>query len=227
MAVITTKEITKIYRQGDIEVHALNGVSIQFEKGEFTAIVGPSGSGKTTLLNAIGGLDTPTSGSVVIDGQDITRLNSNELIDFRLNNIGFVFQAYNLIPVLTAEENVSFIMLLQGVPTSKRKERARRLLEEVGLSEQLSRRPTQLSGGQQQRVAVARALASKPKFVLADEPTANLDSKSTGNLLDIMAKLSQEEGMTFIFSTHDQRVIDRAKRIITLEDGKIISDVTV
>ena len=227
MAVITTKEITKIYRQGDIEVHALNGVSIQFEKGEFTAIVGPSGSGKTTLLNAIGGLDTPTSGSVVIDGQDITRLNSNELIDFRLNNIGFVFQAYNLIPVLTAEENVSFIMLLQGVPTSKRKERARRLLEEVGLSEQLSRRPTQLSGGQQQRVAVARALASKPKFVLADEPTANLDSKSTGNLLDIMAKLSQEEGMTFIFSTHDQRVIERAKRIITLEDGKIISDVTV
>ncbi len=227
MAVITTKEITKIYRQGDIEVHALNGVSIQFEKGEFTAIVGPSGSGKTTLLNAIGGLDTPTSGSVVIDGQDITRLNSNELIDFRLNNIGFVFQAYNLIPVLTAEENVSFIMLLQGVPASKRKQRARRLLEEVGLSEQLSRRPTQLSGGQQQRVAVARALASKPKFVLADEPTANLDSKSTGNLLDIMAKLSQEEGMTFIFSTHDQRVIDRAKRIITLEDGKIISDVTV
>ncbi len=227
MAVITTKEITKIYRQGDIEVHALNGVSIQFEKGEFTAIVGPSGSGKTTLLNAIGGLDTPTSGSVVIDGQDITRLNSNELIDFRLNNIGFVFQAYNLIPVLTAEENVSFIMLLQGVPASKRKQRACRLLEEVGLSEQLSRRPAQLSGGQQQRVAVARALASKPKFVLADEPTANLDSKSTGNLLDIMAKLSQEEGMTFIFSTHDQRVIDRAKRIITLEDGKIISDVTV
>jgi putative ABC transport system ATP-binding protein len=199
-------------------------VSINFQQGEFTAIVGPSGSGKTTFLNSIGGLDTPTSGKVVINNTDITNLKSNELIDFRLRNIGFVFQAYNLIPVLTAKENVEFIMLMQGDSASDRKSRAEELLNAVGLSDQINRRPGQLSGGQQQRVAVARALASKPKFVLADEPTANLDSTSTSNLLDIMHRLNKEENMTFIFSTHDQRVIDRAKRIITLEDGKILSD---
>jgi putative ABC transport system ATP-binding protein len=199
-------------------------VSINFQQGEFTAIVGPSGSGKTTFLNSIGGLDTPTSGQVVINNTDITNLKSNELIDFRLRNIGFVFQAYNLIPVLTAKENVEFIMLMQGDSASDRKSRAEELLNAVGLSDQINRRPGQLSGGQQQRVAVARALASKPKFVLADEPTANLDSTSTSNLLDIMHRLNKEENMTFIFSTHDQRVIDRAKRIITLEDGKILSD---
>ena len=216
--------LIKIYQQGDIEVKALNDVSINFQQGEFTAIVGPSGSGKTTFLNSIGGLDTPTSGKVVINDTDITNLKSNELIDFRLRNIGFVFQAYNLIPVLTAKENVEFIMLMQGDSANARKSRAEELLNAVGLSDQINRRPGQLSGGQQQRVAVARALASKPKFVLADEPTANLDSTSTSNLLDIMYRLNKEENMTFIFSTHDQRVIDRAKRIITLEDGKILSD---
>ena len=224
MNVIETKNLIKIYQQGDIEVKALNDVSINFQQGEFTAIVGPSGSGKTTFLNSIGGLDTPTSGKVVINDTDITNLKSNELIDFRLRNIGFVFQAYNLIPVLTAKENVEFIMLMQGNSESDRKSRAEELLNAVGLSDQINRRPGQLSGGQQQRVAVARALASKPKFVLADEPTANLDSTSTSNLLDIMHRLNKEENMTFIFSTHDQRVIDRAKRIITLEDGKILSD---
>ena len=224
MNVIETNNLIKIYQQGDIEVKALNDVSINFQQGEFTAIVGPSGSGKTTFLNSIGGLDTPTSGKVVINNTDITNLKSNELIDFRLRNIGFVFQAYNLIPVLTAKENVEFIMLMQGDSASARKLRAEELLNAVGLSDQINRRPGQLSGGQQQRVAVARALASKPKFVLADEPTANLDSTSTSNLLDIMYRLNKEENMTFIFSTHDQRVIDRAKRIITLEDGKILSD---
>ena len=224
MNVIETNNLIKIYQQGDIEVKALNDVSINFQQGEFTAIVGPSGSGKTTFLNSIGGLDTPTSGKVVISNTDITNLKSNELIDFRLRNIGFVFQAYNLIPVLTAKENVEFIMLMQGDSASDRKSRAEELLNAVGLSDQINRRPGQLSGGQQQRVAVARALASKPKFVLADEPTANLDSTSTSNLLDIMHRLNKEENMTFIFSTHDQRVIDRAKRIITLEDGKILSD---
>jgi|TARA_B100001248_G_scaffold72546_1_gene51448 putative ABC transport system ATP-binding protein len=224
MNVIETNNLIKIYQQGDIEVKALNDVSINFQQGEFTAIVGPSGSGKTTFLNSIGGLDTPTSGKVVINNTDITNLKSNELIDFRLRNIGFVFQAYNLIPVLTAKENVEFIMLMQGDSASARKLRAEELLNAVGLSDQINRRPGQLSGGQQQRVAVARALASKPKFVLADEPTANLDSTSTANLLDIMYRLNKEESMTFIFSTHDLRVIDRAKRIITLEDGKILSD---
>ena len=227
MNVIETKQLFKIYEQGDIEVKALNDVSIDFAQGEFTAIVGPSGSGKTTFLNAIGGLDTPTSGKVVINNTDITELGSNQLIDFRLQNIGFVFQAYNLIPVLTAKENVEFIMLMQGISEEERSNRSHELLNAVGLEDKITRRPGQLSGGQQQRVAVARALASKPQFVLADEPTANLDSTSTANLLDIMYRLNQEENMTFIFSTHDQRVIDRAKRIITLEDGKVLTDITV
>ena len=226
MNVIETKQLFKIYEQGDLEVKALNDVSIDFAQGEFTAIVGPSGSGKTTFLNAIGGLDTPTSGKVVINNTDITELGGNQLINFRLQNIGFVFQAYNLIPVLTAKENVEFIMLMQGASEEERNKRSHELLSAVGLEDKVSRRPGQLSGGQQQRVAVARALASKPQFVLADEPTANLDSTSTSNLLDIMYRLNQEEGMTFIFSTHDQRVIDRAKRIITLEDGKVLKDVT-
>jgi len=227
MNVIETKNISKLYKQADLEIRALDNVSVNFKKGEFTAIVGPSGSGKTTFLNSIGGLDSPTKGQVLIDNNDITKLNSNNLIDFRLKNIGFVFQSYNLIPVLTAKENVEFIMLMQGVSNKIRNNRSKELLEAVGLQEHLNRRPNQLSGGQQQRVAVARALASKPKFVLADEPTANLDSSSTSNLLDIMYKLNNDEKMTFIFSTHDQRVIDRAKRIITLEDGKIISDINI
>ncbi len=226
MKVIETKDLKKYYNAGtELEVRALDGVNLNIEQGEFTAIVGPSGSGKTTLLNLIGGLDQATGGEVIINGQNITGLSENELIDFRLHHIGFVFQAYNLIPVLSAYENAEFIMLLQGKSESERRQRVTKLLTEVGLGTQLDKRPAQLSGGQQQRVAVARALASKPKFVLADEPTANLDSKSTAQLLDIMKKLNEEEGITFIFSTHDQRVIDRAKRIITLEDGQIVSDV--
>ncbi len=226
MKVIETKDLKKYYNAGtELEVRALDGVNLNIEQGEFTAIVGPSGSGKTTLLNLIGGLDQATGGEVSINGQNITGLSENELIDFRLHHIGFVFQAYNLIPVLSAYENAEFIMLLQGKSEAERRQRVTKLLTEVGLGTQLDKRPAQLSGGQQQRVAVARALASKPKFVLADEPTANLDSKSTAQLLDIMKKLNEEEGITFIFSTHDQRVIDRAKRIITLEDGQIVSDI--
>lgn len=226
MKVIETKDLEKIYNPKTIPVNALRGVSLEINKGEFTAIVGPSGSGKTTLLNIIGGLDRPSSGEVYVGGQDISKLNDNQLINFRRDNIGFVFQAYNLIPVLTAKENVEFIMLLQNRPSVEREERTTELLEAVGLVNETNRRPAKLSGGQQQRVAVARALASRPSFVLADEPTANLDSASTTNLLDIMARLNEEEHMTFVFSTHDQRVIDRAKRVITLEDGMIVSDVT-
>jgi len=225
--VIKVQGVTKIYNPTTIPVHALRGVDLEIEPGEFTALVGPSGSGKTTLLNTIGGLDTPTGGSIIISSQDIAKLSDGEMIEFRKQNIGFVFQAYNLIPVLTAKENVEFIMLLQGKSEKERDARVNELLKAVGLEEQIDRRPAQLSGGQQQRVAVARALASKPMFVLADEPTANLDSKSTANLLDIMAKLNQEENITFLFSTHDQRVIDRARRIVTLEDGQIISDETI
>tara|TARA_B110000285_G_C15101398_1_gene605204 strand:+ start:582 stop:1268 length:687 start_codon:yes stop_codon:yes gene_type:complete len=224
MAIISTSNLERFYQDGEITVKALNGVDIQINEGEFTAIVGPSGSGKTTLLNLIGGLDVPTKGDVIINDINITTLKDNKLIDFRLNNIGFVFQAYNLIPVLSALENVEFITLLQKWPKEERHARAIELLEAVGLKDQINKKPSEMSGGQQQRVAVARALASKPKFVLADEPTANLDSKSTSDLLDIMYRLNQQEKTTFIFSTHDQRVIDRAKRIITLEDGIIISD---
>ncbi len=226
MAVIRTVDLHKTYDENSVPVHALNGVSLAVNEGEFTAIVGPSGSGKTTLLNMIGGLDKPSRGSVFIDEEDITRYSDNQLIDFRLKHIGFVFQAYNLIPVLTAYENVEFIMLLQKRPKEERKARAMELLRAVGLEEKTEKRPTELSGGQQQRVAVARALASKPRFVLADEPTANLDSKSTAGLLDLMQELNQSENATFIFSTHDQRVIDRARRVLTLEDGKIVSDET-
>lgn len=223
--VIKTENISKTYNPDSIPVHALRGVNIEIEKGEFTAIVGPSGSGKTTLLNIIGGLDRPTDGYIEVGGSDMSKLSDNELIDFRRNNIGFVFQAYNLIPVLTARENVEFVMLLQNQSEEVRNERTEELLKAVGLEKEIDRRPSKLSGGQQQRVAVARALASKPTFVLADEPTANLDSKSTTNLLDIMAELNRKEEITFVFSTHDQRVIDRARRVITLEDGVIASDI--
>jgi putative ABC transport system ATP-binding protein len=188
--------------------------------------VGPSGSGKTTLLNLIGGLDDVTEGSVEIDGIKINDLSARKLTDFRMKHIGFVFQAYNLIPVLTARENTEFIMHLQGRKKTERDARSTELLQAVGLGEMMERRPSKLSGGQQQRVAVARALASKPRFVLADEPTANLDSHSTENLLDIMEKLNQEEKITFIFSTHDQRVVNKARRVITIEDGKIVSDIS-
>lgn len=224
--VIDAHNISKTYDPTGIPVPAIRNVHMHIAKGEFVALVGPSGSGKTTLLNMIGGLDHPDSGSIFVNGTDITTLQSANLVKFRLHNIGFVFQAFNLIPVLTAKENAEFIMLLQKENKAKREERIDLLFKQVGLIDKKNIRPAQLSGGQQQRVAVVRALASKPQFVLADEPTANLDSAAAFNLLDMMAKLNKEENMTFIFSTHDQRVIERAKRVITLVDGQIVSDVT-
>jgi putative ABC transport system ATP-binding protein len=224
MKILEIKNVSKIYNESEVQVNAVNGVTLDFQEAEFAAIVGPSGSGKTTLLNLIGGLDNPTSGEIIIDGTDLSKLKSSELIDFRMRNIGFVFQAYNLIPVLTAKENVEFIMNLQKWSKKERDERTFELLKAVGLFERANSRPTKMSGGQQQRIAVARALASRPKFVLADEPTANLDSKSASTLLEIMEKLNHEEKITFIFSTHDARVVKMAHRVITLEDGKVVSD---
>jgi len=224
MKVIELKNLSKIYNPETIPVRAINDVTLSVKEGEFTAIVGPSGCGKTTLLNMIGGLDISSEGSVDIGGVSINEMSESELTAFRLQHIGFVFQAYNLIPVLTAKENIEFIMVLQNRDAKTMQERSDDLLDRMGIRDQRDRRPSELSGGQQQRVAVARALASRPKFVLADEPTANLDSGSTEALLDIMAKLNKEEKITFIFSTHDQRVIDRAKRIIKLVDGEIVSD---
>ncbi len=225
MSIIETHNVHKVYNpDSDIPVHAVNDVSLEIEKGEFSSIVGPSGSGKTSLLNMIGGLDHPNEGKVIVNGVEVSHLTGNRLIDFRLENIGFVFQAFNLIPVLTAIENVAFVMELQKREKKERQQRAMELLRAVGLEDKRDKRPNELSGGQQQRVAVARALAAKPKFVLADEPTASLDSESTADLLDLMLRLNKEENMTFIFSTHDQRVIDRARRVITLVDGKIDED---
>lgn len=224
MKVIELKNVNKIYNSSEVQVHAVNDVSLDFTEAEFAAIVGPSGSGKTTLLNMIGGLDQPTSGDIMIDGTNLSTLKSSQLVDFRLHHIGFVFQSYNLIPVLTAKENVEFIMTLQKWPEKEKNERTLELLNAVGLGDRINSKPGKLSGGQQQRVAVARALASKPKFVLADEPTANLDSKSATILLEIMEKLNRESKITFIFSTHDQRVVKMARRVITLEDGRVISD---
>lgn len=224
MNIIEVKNASKIYNDSAVQVKAVNNVSVNFKGGEFAAIVGPSGSGKTTLLNMIGGLDSLTSGEILVDGTNLSGLKKRDLVDFRLNNIGFVFQAYNLIPVLTAKENVEFIMNLQGKPKKERQQRVMELLLAVGLEGRENSRPNKLSGGQQQRVAVARALASKPKFILADEPTANLDSESTNNLLEIMEQLNKEENITFIFCTHDQRVVNKARRIIKLVDGSIESD---
>jgi len=224
MEVIRIKNLGKTYNESQVPVHAVKGINLTFEKGEFTAIVGPSGCGKTTLMNMIGGLEIPSSGKVEINGIEIQTLSSKNLIDFRLHNIGFVFQAYNLIPVLSAKENVEFIMQLQNWDKIKMENRTISLLESVGLQDKINSRPNQMSGGEQQRVAVARALASKPQFVLADEPTANLDSHATSKLLDIMKSLNEKENITFIFATHDQRVMDKARRVITIEDGKVIAD---
>jgi putative ABC transport system ATP-binding protein len=225
MSIIEIKGLYKTYDGNSLPVHAVNGINLRIEAGEFTAIVGPSGSGKTTLLNIVGGLDEPTEGNVIIDGVNINQLSERQKTDFRMKHIGFVFQAYNLIPVFTARENVEFIMHLQGRSKEAREKRTEELLASVGLTDRMDSRPNKLSGGQQQRVAVARALASKPKFILADEPTANLDSKSTENLLEIMEKLNREENVTFIFSTHDQRVVNKAKRVITIQDGLVVSDI--
>lgn len=226
MSLLELKNVSKIYQQGDFKVHALDNLSLSIGVGEFAALVGPSGSGKTTLLNIIGGLDTPSNGNVHLNGDDLTQMDEKSLSQYRLMQLGFVFQAYNLVPVLSAQENVELVMVLQGRPPEERKKRAIHFLEMVGLQDMLNRRPGALSGGQQQRVAVARALAAGPRLVLADEPTANLDSENATALLDIMHKLSHEEKTTFIFSTHDMRVMSRAERIITMRDGKIESDET-
>jgi len=222
--VISVQNISKIYDEKTIPVIALQDVSFEVEKGEFIAIKGPSGSGKTTLLNLLGGLDKPSHGNIQIGGHEVSSLSGKALVEFRLNHIGFVFQSYNLIPVFTAAENIGFIMQLQKINSDLIHKRVQELLIQIGLTDKANKRPFELSGGQQQRIAVARALAGKPQFILADEPTANLDSKTAFHLLDLMHELNQKEQMTFIFSTHDQRVIERARRIITLEDGRIVSD---
>jgi len=226
MLLIELNHLSKTYNTTAVPIQAVRDVDLKIEKNEFTAIVGPSGSGKTTLLNLIGGLDKPTEGRIQVEGRDIAAFKPGELIEFRLHHIGFVFQAYNLIPVFSALENVEFIMLLQGIPKSRREKRAKELLDAVGLGDRINSRPSQLSGGQQQRVAVARALASHPSFVLADEPTANLDSHTAESLLDLMGRLNKDYSMTFVFSTHDPRVIKRARRVITLEDGTVKSDIS-
>jgi putative ABC transport system ATP-binding protein len=223
-AIIRTEQVWRIYQQGALEVEALKGVSLAIEQGEFTALVGPSGSGKTTLLNLLGGLDSPDRGRIWLDGTEVSSLGPGELSRFRLHHIGFVFQAYNLIPVLSAYENTEFILLLQGVPEKERRDRALRFLKAVGLEGMERRRPFELSGGQQQRVAVARAIAAGPRIVLADEPTANLDSKTAASLLDLMRELNRQEGTTFLFSTHDPLVMERALRTVRLRDGEILED---
>lgn len=223
-AVITTTGLCRFFGDEEIQVKALDHVDLDIEAGEFTAIIGPSGSGKTTLLHLIGGLDNPTSGSVELSGVNIADMSGTELSNFRRDHIGFVFQAYNLIPVLSAEENIEYIMLLQGVSAGERKRRVDEILDVVGLEGLGDRRPAHLSGGQQQRVAVARAMVSRPDIILADEPTANLDSNTGIALLETMKKLNEEHGMTFVFSTHDQKIMDRARRLIHLHDGQIEKD---
>jgi len=224
MDIVKCTEVKKTYRQNTVAVKALDGVSLSIKKGEFIAIAGPSGSGKTTLLNIIGGLDSADSGRVVVDGNVLTEMTQSELAQLRLRKVGFVFQAYNLIPVLSAQENVEFVMLLQGVPSVERRERARAILDDVGLTDMYDRRPAEFSGGQQQRVAVARSIVSDPSIVLADEPTANLDSKTGASLLEIMEEMNEKKQVTFIFSTHDKMVMDYAHRLIYLRDGRIMED---
>ena len=223
--VIKVESITKTYLSGEVHVPAVKDISLQIKRGEFTAVVGPSGSGKTTLLNIIGGLDIPTSGQVWLADKPISEMSGNELSDFRRDHIGFIFQAYNLIPVLTVKENIEYIMLLQGISHAERGERVARILKEVGLAGLEGRRPVQLSGGQQQRVAVARAMVSQPDIILADEPTANLDSQTGSSLLDMMRFLNESHGMTFVFSTHDNMIMERARRLIILKDGQVVDDV--
>lgn len=224
--VVVVQNVTKIY-EGPVPVYALRDVSLTFTKGAFAALSGPSGSGKTTLLNLIGGLDKPTSGDVVVGGQSLVPLSRSALAELRLREIGFIFQSYNLVPVLSAVENVEFVMELQGVPRAERREKARQVLAAVGLSGMEHRRPGELSGGQQQRVAVARAIASHPKLILADEPTANLDSQTAEKLLELMRQLNEEQGLTFLFSTHDRLVMNFARRLIRLQDGEVVGDEVV
>ena len=224
MSSVRCVDLCKTYRQGDQDVKALDHVSIEIEEGGFVCLVAPSGGGKTTLLNAIGGLDIPDSGEVWVADQRIDEMSKGELADLRLANIGFVFQAYNLIPVLTARENVEFVMQVQGVPTADRREKSQAILEEVGLKGLEDRRPAEMSGGQQQRVAVARAIVSRPALVLADEPTANLDSKTSDELMELFTELNRHHNTTFVIATHDQRVMRYAKRIVRMLDGRIVED---
>lgn len=224
--IVRTEKLCKLFLNGKSEIKATDDVNLTITNGEFTAVVGPSGSGKTTLLNLIGGLTAPSSGRVFVKGKDINQLKEKELVNFRLHNIGFVFQFLNLIPVLTVEENISFIMELQGTDKEQRNRRTAELLELIGMKDRARSRPSALSGGQKQRVAVARALASKPLFILADEPTANLDTEAAETLLNTMLLLNEKEKVTFLFSTHDPRVMNKARRLITLEDGRITKDVT-
>ncbi len=223
-SLIEVRGVERIYQQGDIDVHALRGVDLDVADGEFTALAGPSGSGKTTLLNAIGCLDEPTGGTVRIDGRDVTGFDKTQGAEYRLEHVGFIFQAYNLVPVFTAFENAEFVLMLQGVPAAERKKIVEQLFERVGIAEYAHRKPHELSGGQQQRVAVVRALAARPRIVLADEPTANLDSETSAALLDLMLELNEEEGVTFLFSTHDDLVMERARRIVRLDSGKVVGD---
>jgi len=223
-ALIAAKGVEKVYSENGVPVPALRGVDLTIESGEFTALVGPSGSGKTTLLNVLSGLDHPTSGDVHLDGRSIAAMSPGELSDFRRDHIGFIFQAYNLIPVLTAEENIEYIMYLQKVPHGERHRRVLEILDLVGMKGLEKRMPPKLSGGQQQRVAIARAMVSRPLLILADEPTANLDSKTGSDLLDIMFNLNQELGMTFVFSTHDKMIQEKAHRVVTLTDGQVSGD---
>jgi putative ABC transport system ATP-binding protein len=224
MEVTKVTDATRVYKIGEVETHALRGVDLSIENSEFTALVGPSGSGKTTLLQLIGLLDKPTTGMVSINGQDATHLNRNQRADLRKKEIGFVFQFFALIPTLTAYENVEMPLLLNGTKSAERKARVNQMLEAVGLTDRAHHRPDQLSGGQQQRVAVARALSTNPKLILADEPTANLDTENGKQVMDIMQRLNQETGVTFVFATHDPRVINYARRVVTLQDGKIEKD---
>ncbi len=223
-AIVRLKDVRKDYGQGSIIVHALNGVDLEIGAGEFAAIAGPSGSGKTTLLNITSGLDKPTGGQAWVDGQEVTAMSAAQLSRLRLQRIGFVFQAYNLMPVLTAYENAEYVLMMQGVAAAERKERVMSVLGRVGLGGMEHRFPRELSGGQQQRVAIARAIASQPALILADEPTANLDSTTSQGLLDLMVKLNADEGITFVFSSHDPAVIERARRLIILRDGAIYED---
>ncbi len=224
MKIVECVDVNKIYRQGRVKVQALTDVSLQIDKGEFLAVAGPSGSGKTTLLNMIGGLDLIDSGRIVVDGEAFETMSQSQLANLRLHKIGFVFQAYNLIPVLSAIENVEYVMLLQGLPSNERRAKARAILDDVGLEGKDNRRPAELSGGQQQRVAVARAIVSDPSIVLADEPTANLDSKTGQGLLEMMKHMNTEKKITFIFSTHDRMVMEYARRLVKLRDGRLVND---
>jgi putative ABC transport system ATP-binding protein len=224
MEIIKINNLEKSYNTNGLAVRAIRNMDLTIKKGEFTAIAGPSGSGKTTLLNIIGGLDNPSGGTIMVGNDDLSKMTARELSDMRLRNIGFIFQAYNLIPVLTAIENVEYILLLQGISRDERRRRAAEMLREVGLEKEINRRPKELSGGQQQRVAVARAIVSRPEIILADEPTANLDQATGANLLDLMHELNKKNGITFLFSTHDPMVMDRAERLIHLTDGEVSSD---